>query len=77
MVYILILQNPLKIQLYSSLTALFEDNGKEVLQASKSKLDKWNWNFNYIAHNVVISRRDTLSTGDVRRKHDNKKGSDK
>lgn len=68
MVYILILQNPLRIQPYSSLTALFEDNGAEVLQASKSKLDKWNWNFNYIAHNVVISKRETLSTGGVRRK---------
>lgn len=68
MVYVLILQNPLRIQVYSSLTALFEDNGAEVLQASKSKLDKWNWNFNYIAHNVVISKRETLTTGDVRRK---------
>ena len=36
MVYILILQNPLRIQPYSSLTALFDDNGKEVLQASRS-----------------------------------------
>lgn len=68
MVYVLILQNPLRIQVYSSLTALFEDNGAEVLQASKSKLEKWNWNFNYIAHNVVISKRETLTTGDVRRK---------
>lgn len=68
MVYILILQNPLRIQPYSSLTALFEDNGSEVLQASLSKLQKWNWDFNYIVHNVVISKRMTLSPGDVRRK---------
>ena len=68
MVYILILQNPLRIQPYSSFTALFNDNGKEVLQASRSKLAKWDWNFNYIAHNVVISKRKTLSTGDVRRR---------
>ncbi|TFD93008.1 hypothetical protein E2605_18005 [Dysgonomonas capnocytophagoides] len=74
MIYILILQNPLRVQPYSSLTALFEDNGTEVLQSSLSKLQKWDWRFNYIAHNVVISKRETLSTGDVRR---NKKDSDK
>ena len=68
MVYILILQNPLRIQPYSSLVALFEDNGADVLQASLSKLQKWDWSFNYIVHNVVISKRETLSTGDVRRK---------
>lgn len=73
MVYILILQNPLRIQPYSSLTALYKDSGKEILQASLSKLQKWDWSFNYIVHNVIISKRETLSTGDVRRK----KGSDK
>lgn len=66
--FILILQNPLRIQPYSSLTALFEDNGAEILKASKSKLDKWDWSFNYIAHNVIISKREVLSSGDVRRK---------
>lgn len=68
MVYVLILQRPLNIQVYSSLTALYEANGLEVIKASKSKLDRWDWNFNYIAHNVIISKRDALSTGDVRRK---------
>lgn len=67
MIYILILQKPLRIKAYSSLTALYEDNGSEVLKASKSKLEKWDWNFNYIAYNVVISRTNALTAGDVRK----------
>lgn len=69
MVYVLILQKPLRIKTYSSLTALYEDNGIEVLKASKGKLDRWDWNFDYITYNVVISRSETLSAGDVRRKN--------
>ncbi len=70
-VYILILQQPLRIQVYSSLVALIEDNNIDELGASKSKLEKWNWNFNYIAHNIIISQREALTSGDVRRKKTN------
>ena len=68
MVYVLIFQKPLKIQVYSSLVALFEDNDINELGVSKSKLDKCDWNFNYTSHKVIISKRETLSSGDVRRK---------
>lgn len=68
MVYILIFQKPLKIQVYSSLVALFEDNDINELGVSKSKLDKWDWNFNYTSHKIIISKREALSSGDVRRK---------
>lgn len=71
MIYILILQNPLRIQSYSSLAALIEDNSIEDLKASESKLRKWNWNTNYVDHNVIISKRETLTSGDVRRKKTN------
>ncbi len=67
MVYILIFQKPLKIQVYSSLVALFEDNNVDELGVSKAKLDRWDWNFNYASHKVIISKRKTLSSGDVRR----------
>ena len=69
MVYVLIYQRPLKIQVYSSLVALFEDNDINELGVSKSKLDKWDWNFNYTSLKVIISKRETLSSGDVRRKN--------
>lgn len=66
-VFVLIYQKPLKIRVYSSLVALIEDNNLDDLGASKSKLEKWDWNFNYVDHNVIISQRETLSSGDVRR----------
>lgn len=68
MVYVLIFQKPLRIQVYSSLVALFEDNNVDELGVSKPKLDRWDWNFNYTSHKVIISKRNTLSSGDVRRK---------
>lgn len=66
-VYVLILQKPLRVKSYTSLTALIEDNNISDLGASKSKLEKWNWSFDYIAHNVVISQTEALTAGDVRR----------
>lgn len=66
-VYVLILQKPLRVKSYTSLVALIEDNNIEDLGASKSKLEKWNWSFDYIAHNVVISQTEALTAGDVRR----------
>lgn len=67
-VYILIIQRPLNIKVYSSLTALIEDNDSTVLGASKSKLQKHDFDrFNYITNRVIISKRHTLSTGDIRR----------
>ena len=73
MVYVLILQQPLRISVYSSLTGLFEDNGRDVLKASYSKLEKWDWDYNYIADNVVISKREPMTAGDVRRKKEQPK----
>lgn len=68
MVYVIIYQKPLQIKVYSSLTALFEDNDLSVIGASKSKLQKWSFNqFDYITHKVIISKREPLTTGDVRR----------
>lgn len=67
-VYVLILQKPLRVKSYTSLVALIEDNNIEDLGASKSKLEKWNWSFDYIAHKVVISQTEALTAGDVRRK---------
>lgn len=66
-VYVLILQKPLRIKVYSSLVALIEDNDLTEIGASRSKLEKWNWSFNYVNYNVVISQQETLSSGDVRR----------
>lgn len=68
MVYILIFQKPLKIQVYSSLVALIEDNDTEALGASRSKLEKWKFDqFDYVTYKVIISKRKSLTSGDVRR----------
>lgn len=68
-VYVLIYQKPLKIKVYSSLVALIEDNKIEDLEASQSKLEKYPFDsYNYVTHKVIISKREALSTGDVRRK---------
>ncbi|NDW19658.1 hypothetical protein D0T53_12160 [Dysgonomonas sp. 216] len=67
-VYVLILQKPLKIKVYSSLTALIEDNEPSTLGASKSKLQKHDFDsFDYITSRIIISKKETLSTGDIRR----------
>ena len=66
--YILLFQKPLRVKVYSSLIGLIEDNDIKELGASKSKLQKWDWNFNYIANNVVIAQRIALTAGDIRRK---------
>lgn len=67
-VFVLIYQKPLKIKVYSSLVALIEDNNLDDLGASKSKLEKHPFNnFDYVTHKVIISKKETLSSGDVRR----------
>lgn len=66
-VFVLILQKPLRVKTYTSLTALIDNNNISDLGASKSKLEKWNWSFDYITHNVVISKTEALTAGDVRR----------
>lgn len=67
-VYVLIKQRPLKIQTYSSLVALIEDNDLDEIGASKSKLEKYPFDkFDYVSNRIVISRSETLSAGDVRR----------
>lgn len=67
-VFVLIYQKPLKIRVYSSLVALIEDNNLDDLGASKSKLEKHPFNnFDYVTHKVIISKKETLSSGDVRR----------
>lgn len=66
-VFVLIYQKPLKIRVYSSLVALIEDNDLDDLGASKSKLEKWDWNFNYTTSKVIISKQSTLSAGDIRK----------
>lgn len=66
-VFVLIYQKPLKIRVYSSLVALIEDNNLDDLGASKSKLEKHPFNnFDYVTHKVIISKKETLSSGDVR-----------
>lgn len=67
-VFVLIYQKPLKIKVYTSLVALIEDNSPDDLGASKSKLEKhFCSDFDYITHKVIISKKETLSAGDVRR----------
>jgi len=67
-VFVLIYQKPLKIRVYSSLVALIEDNNLDDLGASRSKLEKHPFNnFDYVTHKVIISKKETLSTGDIRR----------
>lgn len=68
-VFVLIYQKPLKIKVYSSLVALIEDNNIDDLGASRSKLEKHPFNnFDYVTHKVIISKQNTLSSGDVRSK---------
>lgn len=68
-VFVLIYQKPLRIRVYSSLVALIEDNDLDDLGASRSKLEKHPFNnFDYVTHKVIISKKETFSTGDVRKK---------
>lgn len=65
-VFVLILQKPLKVKTYTSLTALYEAN-KEVLNVSKSTLDKYPFDpFDYVNNRIVISKTTALTTGGVR-----------
>jgi len=67
-VFVLVYQKPLKIKVYSSLVALMEDNNLDDLGASRSKLEKHPFNnYDYITHKVIISKKETLSAGDVRK----------
>ena len=67
-VFILIHQRPLKIKVYSSLVALIEDNDLNEIGASRSKLEKHPFDrFNFISNRVIISKSETLSSGDIRR----------
>lgn len=71
MVYVRIFQKPLNIKVYSSLTALIEDNDLQAIGASESKLRKHKFaQYDYITHKVIISRREALTSGDVRRAND-------
>ena len=63
-VFVLITQKPLKVKTYTSLAALVDDN---ILPVSKSKLEKWDFIFDYADSKIVISRTEAKTTGDVRR----------
>jgi len=65
-IFVLIKQKPLAVKTYTSLTALYEDNGD--LRVSKSKLEKWDFTFDYVDSRYIISRTFSQSSGDVRRK---------
>lgn len=67
-VFTLILEKPLRVKNYTSLTALFEDNGAKVLGCGKSKLEHHDWNYNYVDYGVTIAKTETQTTGDVRKK---------
>ena len=77
-VFVLIYQRPLSIKVYSSLVALIEDNSLDEIGASKSKLEKHPFNdFDYVTHKVIISKKQTLSSGDVRRMMQSRKQASK
>lgn len=63
-VFVLVSQKPLKIQTYTSLTALIDDND---LPVSKSKLEKWDFSFDYVDSRIIISKTEAKTAGDVRR----------
>lgn len=65
-IFVLVKQRPLRVKTYTSLTALYEDNND--LRVSKSKLEKWDFTFDYIDTRYIISKTYSQSTGDVRRK---------
>lgn len=67
-VFVIIFNKPLKIEVYSSLAAVFEAHGPNELGVSRSTLDKWNFDFKYVNSKVVISKNYTQTAGDVRRK---------
>lgn len=68
MVYVLTFEKPFQVKVYSSLVALMEDNDLQAIGASKSKLEKWDFNtFDYVSYKVFISKRKALTSGDVRR----------
>lgn len=68
-IYTLIYQKPLRVRTYSSLVALYEDNGYENLGVSKSKLDRHDFDSTYyVSSRVIITKSVPMSSGDVRRK---------
>lgn len=70
-VYVCILQRPLKVTTYTSLTALYEAN-RGVLRVSKSTLDKYDFDsFDYVTSRVIISKTQPQTTGDIRRSLNN------
>ena len=69
-VFVLILQKPLKVKTYTSLTALYEDNS-DLLNISKSTLDRYPFDqFDYVNSRIVISKTDSKTVGDVRKERE-------
>lgn len=66
-VFVVVFNKPLRIEVYSSLAAIFEAHGADGLGVSRSKLEKWDFNFKYVSSKVVISKNYTQTAGDVRR----------
>lgn len=67
-VFVIIFNKPLKVEVYSSLAAVFEAHGSNELGVSRSTLDKWNFDFEYVNSKVVVSKNYTQTAGDIRRK---------
>ncbi len=68
-VYTLIKQKPLNIKTYTSLVALIEDNNLDEIGASRSKLEKYDFNrFSFINSKFIISKSEPQTAGDVSRK---------
>lgn len=66
-VFVFIIQKPLKIKTYTSLTALYEEN-RDIINVSKSTLDKYPLDqFDYVNSRIIISKTVASTTGDVRR----------
>lgn len=67
-VFVLILQKPLKVKTYTSLSALYNDN-RGVIDVSKSTLDHYDFDrFNYLSNRFIIAKTEAQSTGDIKRK---------
>ncbi len=67
-VFVLILQKPLKVLSYTSLSALYNDN-KAIIDVSKSTLDHHDFDrFHYLSNRFIIAKTDTQTTGDIKRK---------
>lgn len=67
-VFVLIFNKPLRVEVYSSLSAVFEAHGADELGISRSTLDKWDFAFKYVNSKIVLSKNYTQTAGDVRRK---------